>query len=126
MTDSINTVITLDELTDLSTALDNASAVAPKTPGKRGRKPSADVAARRELTANATSETLRCAKGEKLTVSQIVRLLEGEGLVTKTIWTDVYTFLNTGSHEFLSEGGTGTRTKWFSKVLPVEEVTPEV
>jgi hypothetical protein len=119
MSDSINTVVS-----DSDINLPVASAEV-KTPGRRGRKPSLEVAARRIETMRLVTDELVFNPNEAFTVSQIVRKLEASGYTTKTLWTDVYTFLNTCDMGFTSTGGTGTRVKW-SWVPPVTETESEV
>ena len=118
MSDSINTVVSDSDLDTTPVTTETPS------PKRRGRKPSSEVADRRNTVANLVTESLKSSPGEGFTTSQIVRRLETGGYTTPTVWTDVYCFL-LGSSGFTTSGGTGTRVKW-SWVPPVTETESEV
>ena len=115
-----DTVVTDDDL-DVTPVLVTESKVqtdesAPKAERKtsgrgRGRTPSADVLARRDLSAKTASEVIRTAS-TPLSTSQIVREVQARGVDHKSVWTDVYAFLISGSHDFVEAPSTGSRTKW--------------
>jgi hypothetical protein len=136
MNDLENTTIDASELCNLitndlsedlvndSTPTSDVSLPLVKVPAKRGRKPSPLVALRRQLSIDTASEVLIDGNGEVLTVSQIVRKCEEKGVNHPSLWTDIYHFLNVCDHNFVSSGGTGTRTKWGVKppVVTVESI----
>lgn len=86
----------------------------PKGSGRgRGRVASTEVADRRALSVRTASEVIR-ASTTPLTVSQIVRECEKLGVAHKSVWSDVYSFLNHGTHDFVEAPSTGSRAKWTS------------
>lgn len=120
-------LITLDSSEDHVTDNTTVSEISPplvKVPAKRGRKPSPLVALRRQLSIDTASEILIEGNGDLLTVSQIVRKCEEKGVNHPSLWTDIYHFLNVCDHNFVSCGGSGTRTKWGVKppVVTVESI----
>jgi hypothetical protein len=110
-------------MSDSTTSSVLPSVVTPRgaiTGRRRGRPASMTVSMRKAITQEVTTEVI-LGSTEPQTVSQIVRVLESKGCSTPTLWTDVYQFLNFGSHGFFSTGEPGTRQKWTANlpVLPV-------